>query len=35
MIAVISCLLLSSCAELRLQTIRGTKTVWLSGWGRL
>lgn len=26
----VSCLLLTSCAELRFQTIRGTKTVWLS-----
>jgi hypothetical protein len=29
-IVAISCLLLTSCAELRLQTIRGTKTMWLS-----
>src|SRR6266550_4719490 len=29
----ISCLLLTSCAELRLQTIRGPKTVWLSTTG--
>jgi hypothetical protein len=26
----ISCLVLTSCAELRVQTVRGTKTVWLS-----
>jgi hypothetical protein len=29
----ISCLLLTSCAELRFQTIRGTKNVWLSTTG--
>lgn len=32
-IAAVSCLLLTSCAELRFQTIRGAKTVWLSKSG--
>jgi len=32
-IAAISCFLLTSCAELRLQTIRGANTVWLSKTG--
>jgi hypothetical protein len=32
-IAAISCLLLASCAMLRIQTIRGAKTVWLSRTG--